>query len=240
MNNQEAQFILRAYRAQGQDASDPHFAAALEQARLDPVLGQWLAREQALDGAISGCLSEIQPPAHLRASILAGAKASRLTPWWRRPITLTLAASLTVLLALAALGRSSPRGPLTGRELAQRAARDVRISHAFMSHPQPNRVSQWISTSAAPLRDGFPFTVSDLRADGCRTARLAGIEVFEICFDRGGEYHLFIAHRSSVEHPPADIEFSESLGLATARWSDSEHVYVLVSRAGSEALKRIL
>jgi len=36
MNNQEAKFILAAYRPGGQDASDPLFAEALEQVRRDP------------------------------------------------------------------------------------------------------------------------------------------------------------------------------------------------------------
>src|SRR5258706_136048 len=40
MNNQEAKLILQAYRCGGQDASDPLFAEALEQARRDPELAK--------------------------------------------------------------------------------------------------------------------------------------------------------------------------------------------------------
>lgn len=240
MNNQEAQFILRAYRPQGQDARDPHFAAALEQARLDPALGQWFAREQAFDSAIAQRLGTVEPPAHLRASILAGARASRSSRWWRLGIPLAVAASLTVLLTLALFLRPGRTPILTADRFAGLAAHDVAYTHATLTHPAPGRAAEWLSTSTAPLLAGLPFSLDGLRADGCRTARLGGIEVFEICFDRGGGYHLFIARRSSVGSPPADVEFAEEAGIATARWSDAHHVYVLASRAGTAALRGIL
>ena len=53
MNNEEAKLILQAYRPGGQDANDPRFREALEQARRDPELARWFANEQALDSRIS-------------------------------------------------------------------------------------------------------------------------------------------------------------------------------------------
>jgi len=41
MDSGEAKFILSAYRPEGQDASDPRFAEALEQVRRDPILQRW-------------------------------------------------------------------------------------------------------------------------------------------------------------------------------------------------------
>lgn len=240
MNNQEAQFVLRAYRAQGQDARDPHFAAALEQARLDPALGQWLAREQAFDAAIAQRLGAIEPPAHLRASILAGGRASRASRWWRLGAPLALAASLAVLLTLAFFLPPAPEPDLAADRFAALAAHDVAFTHATLPHPAPSRASEWLSTSTAPLLAGLPFSLDALRADGCRTVRLGGIEAFEICFDRGGGYHLFVVRRASLSAPPAAVEFTEETGIATARWSDAHHVYVLASRAGTAALRGIL
>ncbi len=86
MNNDEAKFILRAYRPGGQDAADPQFAEALAQSRRDPELSRWLAEQTALDAALGAKLQSIRVPADLKASILAGRKIVRPEPWWRRSI----------------------------------------------------------------------------------------------------------------------------------------------------------
>ncbi len=103
MNNDEAKFILRAYRPGGPDAADPQFAEALAQARRDPELAQWLAEQTALDAAIGTKLQTVPVPADLKASILAGRKVVPLpaTPWWRIRIhPAATAAALAVTLGL--------------------------------------------------------------------------------------------------------------------------------------------
>ena len=62
MDNQEAKFILSAYRPGGQDASDPRFAEALEQARRDPVLERWFSESIAFDAAMTEKLGAIAVP----------------------------------------------------------------------------------------------------------------------------------------------------------------------------------
>ena len=103
MNNEEAKFILRGYRPNGADAGDAAFASALEQATNDPALGGWFARQQAFDAAVSAKLGEMQPPADLRAAILAGGKVSDTgqpsSRPWVRPAWMAAAAGLAVMLA---------------------------------------------------------------------------------------------------------------------------------------------
>lgn len=102
MKNDEAKFILRAYRPGGQDAADPQFAEALAQSRRDPELGRWFAEQTALDTAIGGKLQSIPVPADLKASILAGRKIVpiRTEPWWRQSLhPAATAAALAVTLA---------------------------------------------------------------------------------------------------------------------------------------------
>src|SRR6266487_2814662 len=81
MDNQEAKFILNAYRPGGQDASDPRFAGALEQARRDPILDRWFGESVAFDAAVSQKLRAVEAPADLRENILAGVKVSRASRW---------------------------------------------------------------------------------------------------------------------------------------------------------------
>ncbi len=83
MNNDEAKFILAAYRPNGQDATDPLFAEPLAQARRDPELQAWLDTQLAFDAAVAAKLHDLQPPLGLRDTLLAGAGKSRREPWWR-------------------------------------------------------------------------------------------------------------------------------------------------------------
>lgn len=62
MNNDEAKFILSAYRPSGRDANDARFTEALNQAKQDPALREWLAQSQALDAVVMKKLSGIVPP----------------------------------------------------------------------------------------------------------------------------------------------------------------------------------
>ena len=102
MNNTEAKFILNAYRPNGRDANDATFSAALAQAKSDPALSVWFAREQAHGAAVAAKLHEVVPPAGLREAILAGGRVSgeKLSApvttqrsFWNRPVWLAAAAA---------------------------------------------------------------------------------------------------------------------------------------------------
>ena len=62
MNNDTAKEILSAYRPDGQDAADPCFKEALEQAQRDPDLRAWFERERLRDQAMASFVS--QHPVH--------------------------------------------------------------------------------------------------------------------------------------------------------------------------------
>ena len=89
MNNEEAKFILQGYRPNGADAGDAAFRAALEQVQRDPALGEWFARQQAFDAAVSAKLDAVPAPVGLREAILAGGRVTTSdrtqTSWWRSP-----------------------------------------------------------------------------------------------------------------------------------------------------------
>lgn len=240
MTNDQAKFILCAYRAGGQDAGDPHFAPALEQARRDPALGQWLEREQALDAVTGERLRTVPPPAGLRDSILAGAQLDRPRPWWRQPAWLAAAAAV-VLLAAAGLWRTAPGRPLEVDRLIRLAEQDVLVTHRTLAPETPGAVNAWLSDPAHSLRAGLPLTPTDLQADRCRIVQVAGIELFEVCFKRDVWYHIYIARRDHIEPgAPAEILFREQGRLATATWADARYVYVLATEAGLPALRQIL
>jgi len=97
MDNRQAKFILNAYRRGGQDASDPRFSEALEQARHDPILERWFSESVTFDAAVAEKLRAIEVPPDLRENIIAGVKVSRPL---RAPLIKWAIAAALILMAI--------------------------------------------------------------------------------------------------------------------------------------------
>lgn len=239
MNTNEAKFILQARRPDGSDDADPRIAEALEQARRDPQLAEWLRREQAFDAAVAAKLRAVQPPAELRAAILAGAKASgRPVPFWGRPQVMALAASVVIMLGLvAAWPMVRPTKSVDQLALGVMGEIDSDGHHEAM--PQPlGALRALLTDSATRLAGGLPFDFDELKANGCRSVTIAGREVLEVCFTRGGDFHIYVARRADFQGEAAPM-FRERGTLATVAWADAKHAYVLVSGDGVAALRAV-
>jgi hypothetical protein len=263
MSNDEAKFILNAYRPGGRDANDPAMAPALAQAKNDPALSAWWARQQAHDAAVAAKLRAVVPPAGLRDAILAGARmsgrdgaipgaeagrASAKRAWWSQPVWLAAAAVLAVLVSLAAWRMA----PVRGEAFEEFAVNFV--DKGFMLQKRGADVAAlkaWLGEQRGPLPEALPAKFAELRALGCRTLRYRGQDVSLMCFEREGkEFHVFVARRGDVPSLADDIgriaateprlvAHSESK-LAAATWSDAKNFYVLVSDAEMDVVKRLL
>jgi hypothetical protein len=245
MTNQEAKFVLAAYRPGGQDAGDPALAAAITQARSDLALEAWWTRSQAFDHAMTARLKDVAPPAGLREAILTGAKWSRPKPSQPRRFATAwaMAAALALLLSVgvAAYLHFHAQGP----GLASFAQFALNDAHQKGHTGDPDRaLASYLANGGVALdRTDVPVTVADLRGTGCRSLDFAGVKVFEVCFQRGGgEYHLYLLPRSEWPHagPAAQqVELSDRGGAAAA-WSDAKFVYALATEGGSTLLRKIL
>lgn len=249
MKNEEAKFILGAYRPDGQDAGDPNFAAALTQANQDPHLRAWLEKQQGFDAALATKLAQIAPPPGLREAILAGARASASAQphraWWTRPIGLSAAAAaVAVLVTLAFLVFPKTHLP-SGAELAAFALKDLSEAHGDhvggsreLSEAQARLVS-----AKLPLTQSLDLSPNDLRQRRCWSVRLAGRELFEVCFQREGVwYHVYVGRRQDFaagEFDPHRLVRTQGAFASTA-WTDRDYVYALVTDAGQAALRRLL
>lgn len=246
MNNQEARFILQGYRPGGADASDATFSIALDQARLDPALGEWFARAQAFDAAVSAKLGEVPAPAGLRDAILAGgrmtASAATGPAWWRSFAVMSAAAGIALLLAFGfALW---PKRAAADVLLTQFALKDALHSGTHGGHGEDTASLQAaLSDPRARLSRGLPVDFAALRKAGCRTVSFQGHEVFEVCFQRDGAwFHCYIAQRADFPTlvaalNPVVIDRDEA---STAAWTDAAHLFVVVSKAGRAPLERLL
>lgn len=245
MNNTEAKFFLSAYRPDGRDAGELIFVGALAQASRDPELRDWFERQRTFDAACSAKLREIAPPAGLREAILAGGRASQpQRRWWRNPAWLAAAAAVAISVGSIISVRPAGARP-TGAQLADFALRDLAEAHGdHVGHPPMlAAVQARLADTRLPVTRHLALNLDELRKDHCRVVRVAGRDVFELCFQREGTwYHVYVGRRLDFAPgalDPKTLLVSHGQFAATA-WADADLVYALVTRAGPEALQRVI
>lgn len=244
MNNTEAKFILQGYRPNGADAGDTTFCAAVEQAKTDPALGEWFAKQQAFDTTISAKLAQVAVPADLRAAILAGgrvtAASSSQQSWWNQPVWMGLAASVAVLLA--AVFSLWPKQAMALNEFAL-ADSKLGVMHGHGDHGEPANALQAALSQPGTKLGSINVNFAALRDTGCRTISCQGREVVELCFNRDGVwFHCYIAKASdfprlAVNTAPTIVDEG---GAAIATWVSADNLIMIVSKSGRNALQALL
>jgi hypothetical protein len=251
MNN-EAKFILHAYRPSGADAADAGFADALEHARQDPIIRQWFATQQAFDRAIGAKLGEVAPPAGLREAILTGATfdaagqgaATRPRMRWQGMTgwMVGLAASVAVLFAasLALWPKTAEATPL----LLDFALNDtLRMSHHGMHGREAADFQELLSSSNTRLGAAVPVDFEQLRRLGCRVITFDDRPLLEVCFQRDGTwFHAYVARVSDFPMVAARLKptFRDENGASAVAWADGQHIFVVASKGGRDALRHLI
>lgn len=248
MTPEDARLLLQMRRPGDRDRDDPLFAEALRVVDRDPELKAWFDREQQRDRALAQKLATIAPPPGLREAILAGARASepRRVRWWRQPAWLAAAAAIALLLGVTATLRLG-RGGLALDALALAAAQELSTDGGAHAGPVASLadIQTRLAETPEPLGEalGRLIDLDVLRRDGCRTVRIAGYEMLEVCFQRGGNwFHVYVMPRQGA---PVKVDASRIVsgaagGVVAVAWSDAKHSYALVSDAGRFPLQRLL
>ncbi|MDA1272702.1 MAG: hypothetical protein O2960_01435 [Verrucomicrobia bacterium] len=240
MNNEEAKLILQAYRPGGQDANDPRFREALEQAQRDPELARWFANEHALDSRISAkVLAAIKPPAHLKSQLLAQRKIVRPAAWWKMPAwQLAAAACLALLVTIAAVWLKPVRA--TGfaqyrNEMADFTAHKLdRLD--LMSRDVPE-VRRWLAQKDSHGDLAIPAGLNGRPSLGCRLLDWKGKKVSLICFEMENKQvaHLLVVDSTAFKDAPTESPVFNQVGdVATASWSRGGKTYVVASKGGNQ------
>ena len=248
MDNREAKFILNAYRPGGQDASDPRFAEAIEQARRDPVLERWFSESIAFDTAITEKLRAMEVPPDLRENILAGAKVSRPLRWSKPFIKWAIAAALVSMAIVGSfIWRETRPAHLAGW---QNQALEVISSLASnessfdaQSH-NADEILAWLRVNHAPAAQTLPQNLDKLESLGCKTFSWAGKPVSVICFMRqdGGLIHLVTMNTSGesdrgLKCQPRVVQQDR---WATATWREGDMAYMLALEGSPDQLRTYL
>jgi hypothetical protein len=245
MDNREAKFILNAYRPGGQDASDPRFVDALQQAWRDPVLERWFVDSIAFDTAMTEKLRAIEVPRDLRESILAGVKVSRPLRWPKPFIRWAIAAA--ALISMAILGsliwQNTRPAHLAGwqNEALDVVSSLVRNESSFdaQSHNASELVA-WLRANHAPAAQTLPQSLDKLQSLGCKTFSWNGTAVSVICFMRsdGGLIHLVTMNTPAASgRTPRLVQRDH---WATATWREGNMTYMLALEGSPDQLRRYL
>jgi hypothetical protein len=248
LDNREAKFILNAYRSGDQDASDPAFLEALEQARRDPALAQWFSESMAFDTAVRQKLCAVGAPSDLRERILARGKVNTSLRWSRPLIKWAIAAGLILTAILSFLIWHEIRpGHLVGW---QNQALDVisslvtkQVSFDAES-AKASKLMTWLRAHHAPTARTLPQTLETLQSLGCKTFSWNGTPVSVICFRRpeGGMIHLVMTSASGASNRgrPDNPELIQQRQWSTATWREGDTTYMLALQGGPNQLRSYL
>lgn len=243
MTNDEAKFILSAFRPSGGDADSPAFTGAVRMAGGDPLLGQWFARSRAHDAAVAAKLGQIMPPPGLREAILAGARVSAGPR--SALMRLTWAAGLAAAAALAVVVATMKEPVRPGALAAPYAGFAINDTlterHGGRGEPAAALVGM-LQARGAPMPGADQIDFDRLRGTGCRTVSFAGHDVVEVCFARDGvTFHLYVLRHDGAlgESLAGGPVFIAQAAGAAAVWSDKHLDFALVTGAGVETLRRL-
>jgi hypothetical protein len=241
MNNDEAKFILNAYRHGGQDANDPQFREALDQARLDPDLDRWFDEQRELDTRIGTALrSALLPPRELKSSLLAQRRLVQVS-FWRKPgwVATAIAASLALLLTVGLLFTGPASRPdFAEYRVAMAEFVDGRIDRLDLMSRDVNELRAWLGQQNAPSDFVLPAGLAGRPALGCRLKEWNGQTVSLLCFELENREvaHLLVIDREALTDPPIESpEFVRSGQVATVAWSRGDKTYLLASSHASES-----
>ena len=240
MNNKEAKLILQAYRPSGQDANDPRFREALEQAQRDPELARWFANEHGLDSRISAKIkASLKPPAHLKSQLLAQRKIIRPVAWWRQPAwQLAAAACLAVLVTLSVLWfkpASQTQFAQYRSEMADFAGH--KLDRLDLMSSEVTEVRRWLAEKQSHGDLVLPTGLDGRPSLGCRLLDWKGRKVSLICFELENRQvaHLLVIDRAALNDAPTESPVFNQVGdVATVSWSRGDKTYLVASRGGSQ------
>ena len=240
MNNEEATLILQAYRPGGQDANDPRFREALEQAQRDPELARWFANEQALDSRITAKVkASLTPPAHLKSQLLAQQKIVRPVAWWKQPaLRFALAACLALLVTVTAVWFTSGHSEGFAKYRTTMAEfAGTKIDRLDLMSRDVAEVRRWLAQKESHGDLVLPAGLNGRPPLGCRLLDWEGHKVSLICFELENKQvaHLLVVDSAVFQDAPTESPVFKQIGnVATASWSRGGKTYVVASKEASQ------
>lgn len=249
MNVEKAKELLSAGAPDLHTDANPELLEALELAKTNPDLQEWIAKQENLDPRIAAEVSEVPIPEGLEASLLkivgAGVPAKPKRNWRGLWIAATGIAAVLCLgfLYLSPKGESLIQGVQASvRGTSQDSFDHFRDGMAYyirnvyfqLDHTTTDldSIENWLKENNTPVYQGVPEALQALVPIGCKRLDWQGRTVSLVCFHtaEGKIVHMFIMDRDGVEKSRfSDIStVANSNGLETGGWSTDQEIYLLV------------
>ena len=245
MNREEAQFILRAYRPNCEDAHDPQFKEALALVKQDHVLARWFSEEQAMDQSFTAKIRGFPTPPDLKVQLLLARTTGQCLPWWRRTAWLAAAASIALLLAVgAALWPRRGDDPQLGqfRSAMVQAGLDM-TNHSSVMGLEGDQLRRWLVEHHGETGYVLPPGLADKDIAACKVTDWQGQRVTMLCFKYGSAHlDLFVIDAAGLSggSVPTDARLATIDGLGTALWRHDGKIYFLVGNQPTAELQRLI
>lgn len=243
MNRQEAKEILLHLRSGiGQPADEER--EALQFAEHDPELRDWFQKQQTFQAEFQRGLRQIQPPAELKARILAGRKIVR--PAWRRRSFIVAAAAAVIMMAIGLVfwGRTSSDNQTFALFQSRMVGFALRQYRMDIETPDERRVREYLAEQGRPAQFPLPQGLAAMPVKGGASLTWKGEPVSMLCFDWQGTdtLYLFVIEESHLNESNVTqaANIAPYKGVTTAAWRAGEMVYLLVGRPEPNTLRGLL
>lgn len=252
MNRDDARNILLLYRPDSVDAVDSQVTEALALAKQDAELEAWLRDYCSRQEVLRAKFRQIQVPAGLKEQIISEQAAhERFVAWRRNTLLVAVAASIVVLLTLAAFWS---RPPANDDALAIYQSRMVGAALRGYSMDLPtnngDQIRAFLKQNQAPADYVLPAPLGKLALTGCAIQSWQGTKVSMICFRTGkplpagqlADVWLFVVDRASVKNAPPDgpAQLARVNQLITAAWSQGDKLYLLGMAGDEQTIRQLL
>ena len=242
-------------------AFDAAFASALVTVDLPELLredilaclaverGDFPQAEDRHDARLIGAFASIQPPASLRESVIAAMDRTATKdapvsiPIFRR-LAIPLAAAAGIAVAFLVTRTTSPKAAVAQSrtvpvEVVQAGFVRTYESPAFAleeKHDDPQALAGHLRERKLPCPGLLPPGLRNLKSLGCRELVVDGKHGSLVCFEarENGRVHMVIFRREDVsgDLPPVTQPAFDRVGnWTTAKWADSEKVFLMMSNS---------
>ena len=242
MNRDEAQFILRGYRADSDEANEPPFQAAFALMEQDRELTQWFEEEQALDAAFRQKIrASIPVPPDLKHQLLLARSIVGNKPWWNRRM-IAAAAAMLLLIAVGSLGwrRLDAMHVEQFRAAMVRAAQN-RTAHSDVKGLDAETLRRWLALNGGDADFSLPPELPGEHIAGCKIVSWRHTRVTMLCiWSEGTHADLFVMDASQLPGVSRKrVQRSVTEGEKTTLWCWDHKLYLLVEDEATPALKRM-
>lgn len=225
--------------------------------------------DREMDTVFQGSLEDVQPPEGLREQILAAmhvqsgegkvaalptAGARKTRGGVRRFLSVAAVAAALALGAFLAFQVTGTRDNRLATHDVQHTAGQLLNTRFQFDRTDPNisNINSWLASNGLPSASRLPARLSELKSLGCKKILLPGDRAASlICFakDSGGSVHLIILRNKDVadnDLPAADrvrekdCYHCPKTDWDVARWQDSEHTFILMSKRGKSGKNELL